>query len=153
MKNIGVFSENRFAGRTDDNGQLLVPDLRSYDVNRLGINVLDLPIDGDIDVSENMIKPRDRSGVVVRFNTRQSSSAKVTLVDGAGRFIPPGASVTLLDNGLKAPIGYDGETFLSQLGANNRLQVTLPGGGGCFAQFQMTAHSDTIPDIGPLVCQ
>jgi outer membrane usher protein len=91
MKDIGVFAENRFAGRTDGGGRLLVPDLRSYDVNRIAIDMLDLPIDAEVDTDQRMIKPRDRSGVVVRFDTRQSRSAKVVLVDGRGRYVPAGA--------------------------------------------------------------
>ncbi|HEY4317591.1 MAG TPA: fimbria/pilus outer membrane usher protein [Herbaspirillum sp.] len=153
MKKIGVFVENRYAGRTDSGGRLLVPDLRSYDVNRIAIDMLDLPIDADVDTSERMIKPRDRSGVVVRFDTRQSSSARVVLVDGSGHYVPAGARVTVLESDLKAPVGYDGETFLSQLGENNNLQVALPDGGSCRTQFKASARSNSILEIGPLVCQ
>lgn len=153
MKGIGVFAENRFAGRTDSGGRLLVPDLRSYDVNRLGIDVLDLPVDAEVDMAERMVKPRDRSGVVVGFATKQSSSAMVTLVDGAGGVLPAGALVTVVETGLKAPVGYDGVSFLSQLGAVNTLQVTLPSGAACNASFSLTARSNTIPDIGPLTCR
>jgi outer membrane usher protein len=159
MKNIGIFSENRFAGKTDDGGRLLVPDLRSYDVNRIGIDVLDLPLDGDVDTPERMIKPRDRSGVLVRFNTKASASAKVVLTDTAGNVLPVGSNVTIVETGLRAPVGYDGETYLTQLGPINTLQVVLPAtaagtaGKTCRASFKFTAQPNTIPDIGPLACQ
>ena len=153
MKNVGVFAENRFAGRTDSGGLLLVPDLRSYDANRIALDVLDLPIDAALDSAEQMIKPRDRSGVVVRFDTRQSASATVVLVDPDGHFLPPGSSVTVAESGIKAPVGYDGETFLTELGAGNSLQVTLPAGGVCQTSFAFSAQRDTISNIGPLVCR
>jgi outer membrane usher protein len=152
MEDIGVFAENRFAGRTGDGGRLLLPDLRSYDANRIAINVLDLPIDADVDAVERMVKPRDRSGVVVRFDARRSNSAKVILVDRDGAFVPAGASVTVVESGQTAPVAYGGETFLSGLRRDNHLRVQLPDGGNCTAAFAWFERPGTIPNIGPVVC-
>jgi P pilus assembly protein, porin PapC len=59
---IRVRQENRDVGRTDSHGRLLVPDMRSYDINRLAIEPLDAPMDADVPVTSREVRPRDRSG-------------------------------------------------------------------------------------------
>ncbi|WP_413456777.1 fimbria/pilus outer membrane usher protein [Herbaspirillum huttiense] len=142
VKNVGIYNENRYAGRTDDNGQLLLTDLRAYDVNKISVDVLDLPLTLQLDQSDQYVKPRDRSGVVVHFNARRASDVTIILKDAAGQFIPLGASIRVRESGLQAPVGYDGVSYLQELGPVNTLDVLLPSGARCQATLTPEAGGD-----------
>ena len=123
VQGIRVERENRYMGTTDSNGQLLVPDMRSFDVNRISINPLDAPTDAAVPVTVREIRPQDRSGVVVHFPVKASHSALLRLLDDTGKPIPVGSAATLQSSGVPAPVGYDGEAYIVDLQAHNEVKV------------------------------
>ncbi|WP_419825607.1 fimbria/pilus outer membrane usher protein [Sphingomonas sp.] len=153
VPNIGVLVENRPVGRTDAHGRLLVPDLRSFDVNRLSIDPLDAPPDARVETVEKVVRPFDRSGVVVRFPLVPSHGALVHLVDASGKVLPLGTMVTLSSTGAVAPVGYDGAAYLEDLRDANVLLVERPDASQCVIRFAFRPTRDGVPDIGPLPCQ
>ena len=67
LAHIRVLNENRLVGRTNAAGRLLVPDLRSFDVNRLAIEPTDIPQDTSIDATTREVRlprPLGRRGPV-----------------------------------------------------------------------------------------
>jgi outer membrane usher protein len=154
---ITVLQENRPIGRTDSGGNLLVPDLRAYERNRLAVNPADLPPDAVLDRDMQEVRPAAGSGVTVAFPVRRQSSARLRLVDGAGKPLPIGSYVhrpaTATTGAAKLPVGYDGEAFLSDLQAENTLTVQLPDGRRCTIHFPFKAEADGLPLIGPLPCR
>jgi outer membrane usher protein len=149
---VRVLDENRDAGRTNSSGLLLVPDLRSYAINHLAIDPADLPPDVSLDSATREVRPQDRSAVVVRFAVRASRGASVRLVDEKGALIVPGSVVMLQATGSKAPVGYDGETYIEGLDAHNEVSVEQPDGQRCTARFDYRPAPGDIPTIGPVVC-
>lgn len=150
---IAVLQENRFVGRTDQSGSLLVPDLRSFEANRLGIDPADVPADASVGATERLVRPRDRSGVVVRFPVTASRGAILHLVDGSGVPLPVGGALTMRVPGATAVvIGYDGEAYVAGLSSHGRADVVLPTGGRCSVTFEYRARRGIVPDIGPLRC-
>ena len=150
---VHVLYENRPDGVTDASGKLLVPDLRSWDVNHLAIDPADVPLDAQVPYTERQVRPPDRSGIIVRFPIRKTNGALLVLVDEAGQPIPVGSAATLQATGVQSPVGYDGETFLENLGAMNLVVVQLPNDGRCVVSFAYAATPGTIPKIGPLTCR
>lgn len=150
---VHVLYENRPDGVTDASGRLLVPDLRSWDVNRLSIDAADLPVDVQIASTDRLVRPPDRSGVVVKFPIRKTQSALLVLVDETGHPIPVGSTATLQATGVAAPVGYDGQAFVEELGRQNQLVVQLPNDGRCMVSFSYTPTPGEIPKIGPLTCR
>ena len=142
VKNVGVYTENRYAGRTDDNGQLLLTNLRAYDLNKISVDVLDLPLTLQLDQSEQYVKPRDRSGVLVNFTTRRASDVTITLKDAEGNYLPLGSSIRVRETGLQAPVGYDGVSYLQELAPVNTLDVLLPSGARCYATLTPPQRSE-----------
>jgi len=132
-KNIGIYTENRYAGKTNNSGQLMLTDLRSYDVNKISVDLLDLPLTLQMDQNEKYVKPRDRSGVVISFKTRQTSDVNLVLKTATGEFVPVGSSVKIRENGQQAPVGYEGAAYLSELGPVNTLDIVMPSGATCQA--------------------
>ncbi|WDZ94329.1 fimbria/pilus outer membrane usher protein [Herbaspirillum sp. WKF16] len=153
VKNVGIYTENRYAGRTDDNGQLLLTDLRAYDINKISVDVLDLPLTLQLDQTDQYIKPRDRSGVLVNFTAKKASDVTITLKDAAGNYIPMGASIRVRETGLQAPVGYDGVSYLQELAPVNTLDVLLPSGGQCHATLTPPTRSEGGMTNEVVVCQ
>lgn len=153
VKNVGIYNENRYAGRTDDNGQLLLTDLRAYDVNKISVDVLDLPLTLQLDQTDQYIRPRDRSGVVVHFNARRASDVTIILKDETGQFIPLGASIRVRETGLQAPVGYDGVSYLQELAPVNTLDVLLPSGAQCHATLTPPPRSEGGMSNEVVICR
>ena len=151
---VRVLSENRDAGRTSASGAMLVPDLRSFGVNRIDIAPLDIPLDASVDTTTRWVRPQDRSGVVVRFPVRVSHGALLRLVDGASQPLPVGSTAVPDRAGAAAaPVGYDGEAYVEDLLPHNGITVSMPDGSRCVAAFDYRAIPGEIPVIGPLICK
>jgi outer membrane usher protein len=152
VKDVHVLEENRPIGVTDASGQLLVPDLRSYDTNRIGIDPRDVPVDSDVGQTTRIVRPQDRSGVVLAFPIRASRGATLHLVDDEGVPVAVGGEATLEATGVTVPVGYDGEAFVRGLLARNRVIVRETSGVTCIADFDFQPQARILPSIGPLRC-
>lgn len=150
---VRVYDENREVGRTDRAGRLLVPDLRAFDANHIAINPDDVPLDTAVPFVSRVVRPQDRSGVVVDFPLRRSRSALVSLVDAAGRALPVGSVATLVPGTAELPVGHAGQVYVEGLGAVDTLVVVMPDGHRCRARFAYSATPGQIPAIGPVVCR
>jgi len=152
MAGVHVFQENREVGQTNSSGRLLVPDMRAFDVNHIAIEATDIPADASIDNPSRVLRPQDRSGVVVRFPIVISHGALLRLTDQAGAPIPLGSVVRLKGVEAAAPVGYEGEAFIEGLAPHNELTVTRPDGRTCRVAFDYEPVPGDIPSIGPLRC-
>ncbi|QYE33620.1 fimbria/pilus outer membrane usher protein (plasmid) [Polymorphobacter sp. PAMC 29334] len=151
LAGVHVRNENRDVGTTDRHGRLLVPELRSFDLNHLSIEPNDVPLDSDLDTAGRLVRPQDRSGVVVRFPVKPSNAALLRMVAADGNPIPIGSTARLA-NGEAVPVGYDGEAFLPGLSARNDVQVERADGGRCVVHFEYAPVVGQVPVIGPLRC-
>ncbi|MHC8285756.1 fimbria/pilus outer membrane usher protein [Pseudomonas sp. XS1P51] len=152
LADVMVLQENRPVGRTNASGILFVEDLRAYESNLLTIDANDVPMDSSLDNVERRVRPRDRSGLVVKFPISRSYGATLRLVDEQHQPIALGSQVTLNRTGAQGVVGYDGLTFLEGLGAHNELLVQPPDKPSCHLAFEYQSQADNIPEIGPLTC-
>jgi outer membrane usher protein len=153
VAHVHVLQENRDAGKTNSAGRLLVPDMRAFDLNHLSIDPADIPPDATVAIFTREVRPQDRSGVVVRFPVKISHGAILRLVDAEGVALPLGSTATLLATGITVPVGYDGEAYVEDLNAHNKLEVERPNGQHCSVAFDYQPVPGEIPAIGPLRCQ
>ncbi|WP_010162383.1 fimbria/pilus outer membrane usher protein [Sphingomonas sp. PAMC 26617] len=152
LAGVQVFHENRVAGRTGRSGKLMVPDLRSFQVNHLAIEPTDLPPDAVIATGQRDVRPQDRSGVVLRFPIKRPHGALLILVDARGEPVPPGSTVTLDSSGATFPLGLDGETFVEELDEHAILDVARPDGTRCRVGLSLAAQDRGLARLGPFVC-
>jgi outer membrane usher protein len=99
-----------------------------------------------------VVRPPDRSGVVVDFHIRKVNAALLELLDSRGQPLPLG-SVAKVEGAEDQPVGYDGETYVTGLKPTNRVVVVLPNGTECIVQFDYKPIKGDIPVIGPARCQ
>jgi outer membrane usher protein len=152
LSNIRVLQENRDVGRTGPSGRLLVPDMRSFELNHIIIEATELPADLSIRDPSREMRPRDRSGVVVKFPIKFSRGALLRLIDESGRPLPLGSAARLKATGVTVPVGYDGQAYVEDLSSHNELTVERPDGRRCTALFDYQPTPGDIPSIGPLRC-
>ena len=152
VADVPVLYQNRPVGSTDSDGQLLVPSLLSYQNNRLEVDTAKLPPDIDVGQTSILVRPPDRSGVVVDFHIRRVNAALLKLQDSDGQPLPLG-SVAKVEGAEDKPVGYDGEAYVTGLKPTNRMEVILPKGTTCAVQFDYRPVKGDIPVIGPLRCQ
>jgi outer membrane usher protein len=148
---ISVLDENRFVGKTGDRGRVLIPDLRAYESNRISIDPNDVPVDADVLTTVSIVRPQDRSGVVVKFPIHTSHGALVVLVTPDGKALPLGSKVVLKGTEEEAVVGYGGQAFLRDLAAHNQLTATGPNGFQCSASLDYDVVPGSLPKIGPPV--
>ena len=153
VPHVHVLQENRDVGRTSSSGRLLVPDMRSFELNRIRIVPTDIPPDATLNNDKREIRPQDRSGVVVKFPIKFNHAALLQMVDEAGVPLPIGSVATLRATGAVFPVGYDGDAYVEELSPHNELSVERPNGQRCTVAFDYKPLPDDIPSIGPLRCQ
>jgi outer membrane usher protein len=150
---VDVLNENRSAGRTNAQGLLLIPSLRSYQKNQIAIDSRDLPVDADVPKTQDVVAPADRSGVVVSFGVKTNVKAAVVILsDKNGKVIEPGSRGQLEGTSETFVIGYDGRAYVKEL-SNTNTVVVSDARGECRASFPFTPKKNSQVVIGPLVCQ
>ena len=152
IPHVHVLEENRNVGSTNSSGRLLVPDMRAFDLNHIAIVPTDIPADVTIDVATRVMRPQDRSGVVIRFPVKISHAALLRLVDETGAPVPLGSAATLRATGVTVPVGYEGDAYVEDLATHNELAVELLDGRRCTVAFDYKPVAGDIPSIGPLRC-
>ena len=129
-----------------------MPSLLSYQNNQVAVDATRLPADVDVGQTSAVVRPPDRSGVVIDFSIKKVNSALLQLVDGGVKTLPVG-SVAKVAGALDQPVGFDGLAYVIGLQPSNRMQVALPDGTSCSVQFDYAPVKGDIPLIGPLRCR
>ncbi|WP_288129724.1 fimbria/pilus outer membrane usher protein [Microbulbifer sp.] len=125
VEDMPVLSENRLYGHTDDEGYLLIPDLRGWQHNRIGIDPDQLAANYRVDELEQFAVPADHAGQFVVFPVARLQPAIITLLDRSSRTLDAGSDATLYqDNSSRAlPVGFDGEVYLEDISGGARIEV------------------------------
>lgn len=152
IADVPVSLNNREVARTGQNGRALVPDLRSYRLNRVSIDPLALPLDASLDATAMDVVPARWSGVSLDFGGQSEAGALVVLRDTGGAFLAPGAEVRLAGSSTAFTVGYDGEVWITGLGARNQITAQTAG-GDCAAAFEYAQLADEQVYIDGVECR
>lgn len=152
MENVRVYVDNQLAGRTDVNGNALLPRLRPYDNNLIRVEQLDLDLDAKIESLTMNPVPYYRSGVVIRFPIVRSNGAMLRLVSDDGKDLPAGALVAVVGQETQFPVAMDGAVYVTGLTAMNRMHARWQE-KHCTLNIPFQASSDPLPHLGTFVCK
>ncbi|UYK82111.1 fimbria/pilus outer membrane usher protein [Xanthomonas sacchari] len=149
VADVPVLLENRPIGRTDARGFLLVTPLLAWQHNRLSIDPMRLAPELRPEQVDQIVVPRDRTGVVVAFPIRRSDGVLVQLHDAADAPLPVGSRVH--GPGVDTVVGYDGQAYVEGLApGRNDLEVDMQGSR---CRFRIERPTQAPPTrLGPLRC-
>ena len=151
--NVRVYLDNREAGRTDADGRLLLPGLRPYEVNRVRLELDDLPLEAAIERPEVAAVPFDRSGVKIGFPIDRRRQATAILRAADGKPLPAGLELASGDGTVTGLVGRNG--FAQVVGQLDRA-VELRGerDGRSFAcPLEAAPAGELLPDLGVVTCR
>ena len=151
-RDVAISLNNREVARTGLWGKALVPDLRSYRLNRISVNPLDLPLDANISATAMNVVTARRSGVSLDFGGTAEAAALVVLRDAAGAFLPPGSEARLRGSSQVFVVGYDGEVWITGLGRSNQITAQTPE-TTCSAAFDHVKQSEAQAYIDGVTCR
>ena len=150
---VKVQRENTLVGETNEDGKILVPNVSSFQKNKISIDPMDLPLNAEIESTVDYVAPSFRSGVYVEFNVKKAvPSAIVILQTADGKFVAAGSEGRLEGSEEPFVVGYDGQAFIRDLAAVNTIHISTPG-QECSTQFTFAPSGDVQPVIGPEICQ
>lgn len=142
--NVRVYYQNQLVGRTNHDGNLLVPGILPYQNNQIAIEPLDLPLTathGNLDIQ---VKPYYRSGSIAKFTIQESTTLLLRLLKKNGDVVPVGATVTL-DKNKSTLVGYEGMLFLSSIRPGIINGTVDWAKKSC--HFQLIIHKNTLNNL------
>jgi outer membrane usher protein len=152
LENVRVYLENQEIGRSDASGRVLLPRLRPYEINRISIDPLDLPLTADVPFVSIDVAPAYGSGVTVEFPVQLTYSALARAVSPDGEPLPEGARVNVSGQTEPSVIGIDGKLFLNSRNASIEATAGL-GSERCGFRVDLPAAARTLAQLGDIVCE
>lgn len=150
---VSVMQDHRFVGKTNFMGKMLVPNLRPWERNVLGIDPEGQPVDYDASKVVEVIAPRGNSGVVVNFGGHANVvSAIVVFVGPDGKPLQPGFKGHLAGKDETFLVGHDGRAYVRDL-ANENVAVIDLLDRECRARFGFTPTPGRQGIVRGVVCQ
>jgi outer membrane usher protein len=156
VEGVTVFQENQVVGRTDADGEILVPTLAPFRANRLSIDDGEVPLDRSVAARERLLVAPRRSGAVARFPVERLSAltGRVHLSGPEGRAAPAGGMLRLgIDARVfSSPIGEDGTFWLEGIPAGAHGAEVFWRGRLCRFTVAVPEEGPAVRDLGELVC-
>jgi len=152
VEGVRVYASNNLIGRTDSEGDLLVPNLLAYYGNRLSIDDRDIPMNYEVQETEKTIAPPYRGGAYVPFGVRAirtvSGSVRV------GTAIPTFGELTLSAAGktYESPLGRGGEFYFENLPSGSYDASVEYHDGTCRFRLEIPAGNDPVVKLGQKTC-
>ena len=140
LENVDVFHDGRPAGQTNNDGRILIMDLRAHEANKLSLEPEDLSLDYAVETYEKSVRPM-RGIVQVDFKARRALSLAFTIIQRDGSPLPVGSTVRILDTGELCPVGYDGRAWCEHILDGQTVEVVTPEG-------RFTQRADQLREDG-----
>ena len=137
-----IFFENRYVGRTDARGRLVIPQTRAYQSNQVSIDASAMPIEYTLAQDQLQVVPRRRSGTLARFEI-SDGGVLVPVQQADGSQIPAGAQAEVSTQSRMAAVGSRSEVFINR--ANRPAEVVLRWPGRT-CRFDYLPPSDPDPN-------
>jgi outer membrane usher protein len=151
------YASNQEIGRTDRDGNLLIPNLLPYYGNIVSVNDQDIPLDYKLGELLQRVAPPFRSGAVVTFSaTRVLAVTGTVSVEVAGEAVVPAygqLTVVVAGRAIDSPIGQLGEFYLEGI-PPGRHQATLEyrgGTGTCVVDVPLSTA--VVVRLGKITCK
>ena len=152
LSNVDVTSQNLPIGKTDASGNLLVTNLLPYQINKVGINQASVPLDFEIDATDQTVSVPRLGGTIVRFGLHALHAAR-GVIELGGKAVHYGTAAVLVeDKPVKTLIGLDGSFYFSDLPGGRYVLHADTANGRLSCPLKVPGSSSPVIDLGPIDC-
>jgi len=156
VENVRGYLSNQEVGRSDSNGDLLVPNLLPYYGNLLSIADKDIPIDYSVDALRRTVAPPNRGGAVVSFPVHRLRAfmGKLKVLASGKEVIPALGELTLSKSGksYESPVGNHGEFYIDNAPPGAYSALIEFAGGECRFTVDLPDSKEALVKLGLLTC-
>ena len=152
LSNVDVTSQNLPIGKTDAGGNLLVTNLLPYQVNKVGINQASVPLDYEIDATDQTVSVPRLGGTIVRFGLHALHAVRGVLRVGGKAVHYGSATVLKEDEPTRTLIGLDGSFYFADLPGGKYVLLADTANGHLRCPMNVPGSSNAVVDMGPVDC-
>ncbi|MDQ6779912.1 MAG: fimbria/pilus outer membrane usher protein, partial [Candidatus Eremiobacteraeota bacterium] len=156
LAGVRGYLNNQEIGRTDAKGRLFIPNLLSYYDNRVEIADQDIPMDYDIQSTEQIAVPPYRGGAIVHFPVRRVRAVSGTVVvERASTRVVPSYGLLELEQGgtkLVADLGEQGEFYFDNLVPGDYQARVEYGDRSCAFILRVPESGEPVTSLGSVSC-
>lgn len=150
---VTILRDNHAVARTDEHGRALVAGLRGNEVNRIGVDAAELPLDAAVDALDLEFIAPAHAGVVLRLPIQRRRAASMRVVGVDGMPLPPGTTLRMAGREERFPVGFDGRTFVAGIRTGSHLRAHGPGADCGVTLVVPEGAADDLPELGSVVCK
>lgn len=156
LKGVRVYYAGSEAGRTNEKGEAVIPNLLSFYDNRLSIEGKDIPVNYTVPSFDKYVSPPYRGGASVRFDIRriQGISGNVYVIGRGGRAAVEFSTLTVFAEGraIEGLVGKDGEFYIENVPPGAHPAKVIHRGGECDFAIIIPESEDIWIELGEIVC-
>lgn len=135
LENVRVYYFGNEIGKTDRNGEIIIPDIRSFLDNKISIENKDIPFAYSVGEFNKYVSPPYRSGSLVKFEVSKTQ----------GFF----GKIYFLKDGLKTPVEY---ATLKVFVEDRTLEGIVGRGGEFYIENVLPGMHPARTEFGPYIC-
>lgn len=143
--------------RSNKDGEAIIPVIRSFHNNRLGINEKDIPLDFNVESLSQTINPDYRGGVVVDFGLKRfrAVTGQIFIQSSEGKEALEFSTlkVNLASRTLEGLIGHGGEFYIENLPPGQHEGLVDYMGSHCSVNLNIPDTDELMLDLGDLTCE
>jgi outer membrane usher protein len=157
VEGVKVSYSNQPEGSTDGKGELIIPNLISYQGNRIGIDDKDIPVEYTVREKVLSVAPPFRGGAVARFDVARLQAFTGRLYFGRkGERTPAeyaGLEVHLPDRPIEVVVATGGEFYLENLPPGEWPARIFLGERSCKFDLSVPKSDELFVEMGDIVCE
>jgi outer membrane usher protein len=153
VEGVRVYHEGNPAGRTGEDGRIVLHRMIPWVPNRITIDERDLPMDLSLKHREMRVVPQYRSGTLVHYDAQRRTSVILEVYGPDQQHLPAGTEIALSDSPLQFVVGQYGEVFVPDLPPAARFTAHTPRGRCGFAVSLPERPNELMPKLGPFRCE
>jgi outer membrane usher protein FimD/PapC len=153
LPDVPVTVNGMAVGLTDRRGQLFVPRISAHYDTVVAIDAQALPLDHAVsDVQRRVVLP-ERSGAVIRFETRRLRALAAQLAWGEQSLARARVWIGSAHQAIETFTGPQGELYLENLAPGAHHGEVESERGRCRFDLQMPHHDEVLIELGTLACR
>ena len=152
VQDVTIYHDNRPIGTTDQDGKLFIPNMKSYQYNKITMDVRNLPMNYTFNNSEMNVVPRKRSGVSIPFNVEPNRIINFKVTDSENNPLNPGTVLHEKNSNRDFIVGYEGEVCLDISDKYQSLELIAVIAPSCTVNINLPQDSSAFYQLDTQTC-